>query len=416
MKNYVLMALVCIHLGAVAQQGQEIRLTGRSNSAAAMQQPYVILISADGFRWDFAEQFGATNLLKLRQQGVQARYLRPGFPSLTFPNHYSIVTGLYPSGHGIVDNNFFDPALQRRYAMNNKKAVQDGIFYGGVPLWTLAEQQQMLAASYFWVGSEAPIGGSFQTYRFPYTEHAPIGERIAGVKAWLQLPDAERPHLITFYMPEVDHAAHSHGVAAAETGAAVKFVDDAIGQLVQAIAPLGLPVNFIFVSDHGMTEVRTDKWLSLPPSVDTAKFVVAAGDVVIHLYAKNHDDIAPAYRKLKKEARHFRVYRAEEVPTRWHYAKKDDRYGRIGDLILVAERPYVFNLSAKKLTPGKHGYDPALRDMRGVFYAWGPAFRPNRTIRGFDNIHIYPLVARILGLRITQAVDGRAEVLEGLLR
>ncbi|WP_129716246.1 ectonucleotide pyrophosphatase/phosphodiesterase [Pedobacter sp. SYP-B3415] len=416
MKNYVLAGLMFMHLAVFAQHKTGISVPQRFNSRQAMVRPYVILISADGFRWDLAEKFQASNLLALRKNGVHAKYLQSAYPSLTFPNHYSIVTGMYPSRHGIVDNNFFDPKLNRFYASNDTAAVRDASFYGGVPLWTLAEQQQMLAASYFWVGSEAPVGGMFQTYYYPFTTAGSIAQRIAGVKAWLQLPPPQRPHLLTFYFREVDHAAHYYGADSPETGAAVHFVDQAVGDLVRTVDSLKLDVNYIFVSDHGMTSVLTDRSLGLPSAVDTAQFIVPPGEALVHLYAKDPKNVQPVYSKLKAEARHYKVYLAGELPRRWHYAKQDDTYNRIGDIVLVPDHPYIFNLSGKMVTPGKHGYDPELRDMRGVFYAWGPAFKTKKRIAGFENIHIYPLIARILGLTISQPVDGRIEVLKSILR
>jgi len=179
------------------------------NDPSQYKKPYVILISADGFRADFAEKYDATFLQTISQNGVRAKYMQPSYPSVTFPNHYTIVTGLYPAHHGLVDNTYIDVASGQQYSMANKKMVSEGKWYGGTPLWVLAEQQKMLSASFFWVASEADIQGIKPTYHYIYNEKTNIGTRIQAVKNWLMLPEDRRPHMITFYFPDVDHDAHT---------------------------------------------------------------------------------------------------------------------------------------------------------------------------------------------------------------
>lgn len=400
-----------------AQDTTQQIIPGRSNSQLQEQKPYVILISADGFRADLAEKYHATNLLRLRAQGVAAAYMQSSYPSLTFPNHYTIVTGLYPSHHGLVDNSFYDGSRQEQYGMNNKKMVADSSWYGGTPLWVLAEQQHMLSASFYWVASESNIQGKKPTYYYNYNDKISIDSRIQTVKHWLQLPEAQRPHLITFYFPEVDHQEHTYGPDSKEAEEAVHFVDESIGKMVAAIDSLHLPVNFVFVSDHGMTKVDNDKAIPLPAAIDTTKFRVPYGDALLHLYAKDPSAIQPTYEALKKEAVNFDVYLATNLPDRWHYSKKDDRYNRIGDIILVPHLPGFFNIGSKpNKNPGKHGFDPAIPDMHASFYAWGPAFKQHLMIDGFENIHVYPLIAKILGLHYdANAIDGKLQVLQPIL-
>jgi len=421
MKN--VQKIICVFICSVqltfltAQDTTQQVVSGRHNSKEQETKPYVILISADGFRFDLAEKYHATNLLKLRQQGVAAKYMTPSFPSVTFPNHYTIVTGLYPSHHGLVDNTFYDWPRQATYSMGNKKFVADGTWYGGTPLWVLAEKQQMVSASFYWVASESNIQNTNPTYYYIYNDKIPIDSRIQTVKDWLQLPEDKRPHLITFYFPEVDHAEHDYGTESKQTEDAVHFVDESVGKLNAAVASLHLPVNFIFVSDHGMTNVDTVHSISRPLSIDTSKFIVPFGDVLIHMYAKNKNDIQPAYEALKKEATDYDVYLAENMPARWHYSKADDRYNRLGDIILVARLPEIFNFSRRRVTPGKHGYDNAFPDMRASFYAWGPAFKNNMVIDGFENVNVYPLIAHILGLTYpANSIDGKFEVLQDILK
>jgi predicted AlkP superfamily pyrophosphatase or phosphodiesterase len=392
-------------------------IPGRFNSPAQEQKPYVILISADGFRYDLADKYNATNLLRLRGEGVAAEYMQPSFPSLTFPNHYTIVTGLYPAHHGLADNGFYDEQRKSFYGMGNKAAVADSSWYTGTPLWVLAEKQQMISASFYWVASESAIQGIRPTYYYVYNDKIGIDSRIQTVKNWLQLPEDKRPHFITFYLPEVDHAEHMYGTDSKQAADAVHFIDESIGKMVTVIDSLHLPVNFIFVSDHGMTNVDTASTLPLPSAIDTAKFRVPWGDALVHLYAKNKADILPTYKAIKKQAVDFDVYLINKTPKRWHYRKKDDAFDRIGDMLLVPKLPKVFSISRRPTTPGKHGFDPAIIDMHASFYAWGPAFKQHMKIDGFENVHVYPLVAKILGLSYdSHAIDGKLSVLKPVLK
>ncbi len=412
----LLFFVACLAEPTLAQDTTQQIIAGRTNGKNQYKKPYVILISADGFRADFADKYHAVNLLRLRNQGVRTAYMQPSFPSVTFPNHYSIVTGLYPAHHGLVDNSFYDAARDTTYSMSNKKQVPDSYWYGGTPLWVLAEKQHLLSASFYWVASEANIQNTMPTYHYIYNDKIKIETRIQVVKNWLQLPENKRPHFITFYFPEVDHAAHLYGPDSKQTDTAVHFVDEAIGKLFAMTDSLQLPVNFIFVSDHGMTKVDNKNLLRLPAAVDTAMFYVPSGDALVHLYAKDKKDVIPTYLALQKEAKDFDVYLSEDMPHKWHYSRKDDHYNRIGDILLIPKWPKIFNLGTKATSPGKHGYDPGFPDMHASFYAWGPAFRKRIQVKPFENIHIYPLIANILGLPYAKdMIDGKAEVLRGAL-
>ncbi len=412
-------AFLAVFLAArpcMAQDTAQKIIPGRVNSPEQQKKPYVILISADGFRYDLADKYHAVNLLRLRKQGVAAAYMQPSFPSLTFPNHYTLVTGLYPAHHGLADNSFYDAHRQSFYGMSDKEAVADGSWYGGTPLWVLAEKQQMISASFYWVASESDIQGVRPTYYYIYSDKVDIGTRIRTVKNWLQLPPEKRPHLITFYFPEVDHAEHTYSPDSKEAAAAVRFVDSSIGKLVAAVDSLHLPVNFIFVADHGMTKVDITAPIRLPSAIDSSKFFIPWGDALVHLYAKDKKDILPTYNAIKKQAIYFDAYLTDQTPLRWHYRVKDDVFHRAGDIILVAKPPHAFSISGKKLTPGKHGFDPALPDMRASFYAWGPAFKKQYRLPGFENVHVYPLVAHILGLQVNEPIDGKLSVLQPALK
>lgn len=390
-------------------------VTGRKNAPAQQQKPYVILISADGFRYDYAEKYQATNLLRLSAQGVRAASMIPSFPSVTFPNHYTLVTGLYPSHHGLVGNSFYDPAKKDSYSMSAKDKVRDSSWYGGTPLWVLAEEQQMLAASLFWVGSEAAEKGIRPTYYYNYNEVIPVDRRIQIVKEWLSLPEDKRPHLITFYLSEPDHAGHRYGPDAPETEQAVKMVDSVVRQLTEMVKTIGLPVNFVFVSDHGMTAVDQEHPLAMPNAIDREKFIIPSSGTMIDLHAKNKADILPLYEQLKKEEKDYKVYLKTDMPEHFHYGEKDDRMNRIGDILVIPEWPKVF--SNRKPGAGYHGFDPAqVKNMHATFFTWGPNIRNGLKIPSFENVNVYPMVAEILKLNITEPIDGKKEVLHSILK
>ncbi|NIG57299.1 alkaline phosphatase family protein [Chitinophaga sp. Cy-1792] len=373
------------------------------------------MISIDGFRYDYAEKYHAENLLRLSGAGVRALAMQPAFPSLTFPNHYSIITGLYPAHHGLVDNTFYDRKRKETYRVGDTVTVPDGSWYGGTPLWVLAEKQKMVSASYFWVGSEAAIQNIRPTYYFKYHEKTSNDQRIQQVVNWLKMPEETRPHLITFYFPEVDHAGHSFGPESEQVRAAVLQVDSAIGKMADAVSKLNLPVSFVIVSDHGMTNVDTQHTLSLPDTSIVKALKVAPGGEKVLLYGNNEEEISTAYKFLKQNENHYTAYLKQETPVRWHYGQ-EDIYNRIGDIILVAEPGYAFSFSKRAMHVGHHGFDNNLTDMNAIFMAWGPAFKENTRIATFENVNVYPLVARILGLDITQPIDGKLEVLESILK
>lgn len=385
------------------------------NSVAQQKKPYVILISADGFRHDYAQKYKATNLLALSKNGVQAESMIPGYPSVTFPNHYSIATGLYPSHHGLVNNTFYDKKKNDKYSMGAKDKVRDGSWYGGTPLWVLAEQQQMLAANMFWVGSEAEIKNKRATYYYDFNEKIKVDQRIQAVKEWLSLPEERRPHLITFYVSEPDHSGHSYGPEAPETERAVKMVNSIIYKLTEAVKTTGLPVNYVFVSDHGMTAVDRENPIPMPKEIDMEKFTIPSSGTMVDIQAKNKADIMPLYNELKKVAKDYDVYLKADVPAELHYSAKDDRMDRIGDILLLPHWPKVF--SNRKPGAGYHGFEPLkVKDMHATFLAWGPAFKNNVKIPSFENVNVYPLIAEILGLKITEEIDGKKSVLNGILK
>lgn len=384
-----------------------------ANAPAQQDKPYVLLISLDGFRYDYAERDHAANLLALGQRGVTAKALIPSFPTTTFPNHYTIVTGLYPAHHGIVDNSFWDPARQAEFKSSNSASTTEGSWWGGTPLWVLAEQQGMRAASFFWPGSDADIQHTRPTYFYKYDGKIPNEQRVAQVIEWLKLPKAERPHFITLYFSDVDHAGHTFGPDAQQTRDAVRSVDAVLGKLFSAVRATGVPLDIFVVSDHGMAAVTGD--VDMSKLADLSGVETAANGTDFKFYSSDPKKIDQLYSELHGRDPRFEVYRPGQIPERRHYA--DNR--RIGDLLALAIAPVVLHLTSKpgQTEPkGMHGYDVArMPEMRGIFFAAGPDLKAGLTVDEFQNIHIYPLIADILGLTMPSGIDGQFSVLAPIL-
>jgi len=392
-----------------------IHVDNGPNSAQAQAQHYVVLVSLDGFRWDYAKRDGAKHLLALGKHGVWApEGMLPSYPSLTFPNHYTIVTGLYPERHGLVANSFYDETKQARYAIADPQAVTDGTWYSGTPLWSLAESQGMRTACLFWPGSEAKIAGFQPTYYLHFDNKIDDKARIQQVLAWLRLPAVDRPHFITLYYSEPDHEGHEFGPDAAETKAAVLKVDGLIGELKAGLDATGLPVDLVVVSDHGMAKSQ-GSWINLDQFADLTGFETAGA----LLYGKTEEDRARVYDQLKKASPQFVVYRRKDVPASLNYRDNP----REGDPVVIANGAYAIRAHAPPAgkpdqppTAGMHGFDPhKVPEMKASFFAAGPDIVHGKTVAPFENVNLYPWLAHLLGLNPPKT-DGTLNVLAGTLR
>jgi alkaline phosphatase D len=390
------------------------------NTAWAQGQHYVVLVSLDGFRWDYARRDNATHLLAIGKAGVWAPDgMLPSYPSLTFPNHFTIVTGLYPEHHGLVANSFLDPARGARYSMADSQTVTDGSWYSGVPLWSLAESQGMRTACLLWVGSEAKIAGYRPSYYATFdsdTQATPQAEqaRIDDTLALLRLPAAGRPHFIAIYFSEPDHEGHEFGPDAPQTRAAVLRMDAIVGKLEAALKSTRLPIDLVVVSDHGMVKSQGD-WVDLDQFADLAGFETAGS----LLYGKTEDDRARVYNQLKHASSQFVVYRLRDVPARLNF----NRNPRAGDPVIVAAGPYAIRAHAPRSgqpdrppAAGMHGFDVReIPEMKAGFFAAGPDLVAGKTVAPFENVNLYPWLAHMLGLQAPKS-DGSLNILSGTLR
>lgn len=381
------------------------------------ERPYVIVVSVDGMHPEFLERVPTPNFDRLAASGVAAEALIPVYPSKTFPNHYTIATGLYADRHGLVDNSFYDPELDAMYRLRDREAVRDGRFYGGEPIWVTAERQGVTTASYFWVGTEAPVQGVQPTYFRYFDGSVPNEARVDTVLYWLSLPEVERPNLVMLYFSEPDATAHDHGPAAAEVDSMVMEIDGVLGRLLDGVAalPVAEQVHVVVVSDHGMAEVPEGNVIVLEELVDLTGVRVVYNTTQVLLYfdgqeARRQEVLAT----LRERLENARVYPRDETPARWHYRDNP----RIGDLVVVAELGWVLRWpgGGAFTARGMHGWDPHLPEMQGIFMAAGPRLRMRETVPAFESVHIYPLLARLLDLEPATGIDGRLETISHLLR
>lgn len=395
-------------------------LAGRAQPSAPDLRPTVILISIDGWRWDYAQKYSAPAISRLLARGISAPLI-PGFPSKTFPNHYSIVTGLYPGEHGIVGNTVKDPPTGRRLTMSNTAEVQSPMWWGGEPLWVTAQRAGQIAAAVFWPGSEAPLGGSGVRYWAPYDGTLPGTARVDRVLGWLDLPQAARPTLLMLYFSDVDTAGHAAGPDSDAVGRAVRRVDGHVDRLIRGLSRRHLEdtVNIVIVSDHGMAEGTTDRVVVLDDYVSLQGVDVVDLNPTVGLFPPPGRE-ETIYRALAGAHPRLKVYRREESPEHWHYRN----HPRIPPIVGVADEGWQVmrrqTLAAllaghRRRTSGVHGYDPNVPSMRGIFIGAGPAFRVNTRVSAFENVHLYNALARVLGVTPSPN-SGDESVARALLR
>lgn len=407
----ILTAVVCLALSASGV----VEVPNPPNAAEQQAKHYVVLVSLDGFRYDYPSKYNAKNLRAMAARGASAPDgMIPSYPSVTFPNHFAIATGLYPEHHGIVANSFYDPARKEFFSFTDPKSESDGSWYTGTPLWVLAEQQGMRTASFFWPSSDAEIQGKRPSYYFaPYDDSFPDDKRVQQVLSWLRLPPEKRPHFIALYFPETDEAGHKFGPDSPQVGDAVQRVDEAVGELSKGIAATKLPVDLIVLSDHGM-ETQVGGWVTLHRWADLSQFETVGA----MLYPKSDVDAQRVYQSLLGASDTFKVYRRANVPEYLHYNSNP----REGDPVVVATGPYsivAYDPNAaggsRKPNLGGHGFDPRqMPSMKAIFFAAGPDIRSGVTMPSFENVDVYPLIARILGLH-TGSIDGALAPVEGIL-
>jgi predicted AlkP superfamily pyrophosphatase or phosphodiesterase len=414
-------------------------LTGSAGVNAANQRskPYLILISLDGFKAEYMDRLELPNLRRLAGRGTRARAMVPVFPSLTFPNHYSLVTGLHPQHHGIVNNRFYDPARKDTYVYAEERTATDGSWYGGEPIWVTAESQGMVAACYFWPGSEAAIKGVRPTTYNNYTSEMPHEVRVRTVLSWLEEPVERRPHMITLYFSELDETSHDHPLESPEVVKAAQSVDTAVGQLMDGVdrLPIRDQVYLVVTSDHGMVNTSTAQTVRLDSILD-AKDLGSIEAGFSGPVASLHLSGEAAYHRALRDRINARVargtaYLRQELPARFNYSSNP----RAGDVIVVMDEGWTMSVprpaartppapaadaaprqtakpAAAERPPrerwGAHGWDNSFPSMRALFLIAGPGIRQGEIVEEVRNVDVYPLMTELLQLRPASGIDGEA--------
>jgi predicted AlkP superfamily pyrophosphatase or phosphodiesterase len=392
--------------------------TGGVNELRHIPGEYLVLVSFDGFRADYFELYDTPTFDRVIDRGAWAEGLIPSYPSLTFPSHYTIATGLWPENHGLVGNAIHDPVQDRDFYFRNSEDVSDGTWYGGEPIWATAENQGMVSASYFWVGAEAEIAGARPTFWYPYDGSVTGEQKVDRVLEWLALPEENRPHVITLYFPDVDGAGHGNGPLSSEVEAAVRRVDGYLDRLIRGISTLrhGDRVNLVLVSDHGMAEAPPAETAYIDlSSFPAARFVGGGASAAIHV------DGGPA--EIRRVADAVRdqvpadidVHLRDEAPRELHIAGT----ARAGDILVVPP----IGVTVAEFRPGAgpgggprwtHGWVPDDPIMHGIFVAAGPRIREGARLRPVRAVDVYPFLTALVGLEAPD-VDGDPSVLGSLI-
>ncbi|MEP1551436.1 MAG: ectonucleotide pyrophosphatase/phosphodiesterase [Paraglaciecola sp.] len=398
-----------------------------SNIAVADQsQPLVLMIGVDGLRADSLERASAPNLQLLAENGVRAN-MYPAMPSKTFVNFYSLATGLHPKNHGMVSNYFYDRKLGETF--NRTKHTNDPAWWGGEPIWITAEKQGVTSATYFWVGSEVAVDSIKPSYWKPFNQSKDYGERVDEVLQWFALPNEKRPRLVTLYFSAVDSAAHTFGVGSLEELAAIKKVDDHIGDLIAGLIALGLyeDTNLVIVADHGMANLSDDRVVNLDKWVDLSHFIIpdwsSTKNTVYAPYLNLYGDkveVEKAFVKLTNKHPNMKVLRRGNFPKDYHF----DHLDRGPDLMLLADVGWTLYGSKNRLPPAPlkgsgrsiatHGYDNKHPLMQATFIASGKAFKAGVRVKPFDNIEVYNILSCILDL-VPANNDGKLKHVEDML-
>ena len=386
--------------------------------------PYVLMVSFDGFRYDYTQMAHTPNFDRLEADGVKAESLIPIFPSLTFPNHYSIATGAYAGTHNITGNSFYDKQYHEKYSLYDKETVRDAKFYKSEPIWVTAERQEVKSASFYWVGTEAPIKGYFPSIFKYYDGSVPFYTRVDSIISWLKLPEEIRPKLTMLYFSEPDQTGHDSGVHNPEIVESVEEMDVLLGYLLNKLKTLKIYpyLNIVIVSDHGMIDIGKDHLLILDDFISRpgSLFINGRGALVQFDLKKGEEKYKNTFLTELKEIPHCRIWKKDEIPIRFHFNN-----GNTGEYLLLADEGWFITTQAEMedndfTLIGMHGYDPQSPNMHGIFYAVGPDLKSGLQIPKFENIHIYPLICELLEIKpysgIEDSPQGDLQVLQDILQ
>lgn len=379
---------------------------------------YTVIISLDGNRWDYPQYYNTEFFDSLATVGVSAR-MEPSFPASTFPNHYTLATGLVPDHHGLVNNSFWDPGREYSYSMSDPACRYDPYYYGGEPIWITAQRQGVKTGNVYWVGSDIPIKDEYPTYYRNWDEdpHWDFEERVDEIVRLMSLPESERPRLVMGYFDEPDHTGHVYGPISPETKEMVEHMDSLMHGLYLRLKalPYGDRINFIVLSDHGMEEISPERFVSWHNEIPEGWAENVKGTSPTSIFVKE-GYVDSLYNRLSK-VEHLSVWKHGEVPGELNYGTSE----RLGDLIVAPDLGWQFASSPSK-NNGAHGYSPKEPDMMVMFRAVGPDFKEGYEApftegeqSAFRNVDIYPLLCKLLGIK-PAATDGKLERIVNILK
>ncbi len=379
---------------------------------AQQSEPITILVSIDGFRPDYLDRGITPRLSELRETGVFAP-MRPSFPSKTFPNHYTIVTGLRPDHHGITGNAMIDPARPgQMFSLGNPAQSLDPFWWDQAePIWVTAENAGIRTGTMFWPGSEVAIRGVRPQNWQRFDQNISNVQRVNAVLDWQRRPADIRPRFVTLYFDTVDMAGHIHGIAAPETDTAITEVDTRIGELVDGLAAMNRPANIIITSDHGMAPIATTRVIQLDELIDPAFYTLVASGPYAAIEPLTGTD-ALAFDAFIQPHEHMRCTRREDLAEHLEYGSNP----RVAAIICLADPGWVIISGEPRypVTGGAHGWDHLHPDMRATFLANGPAFAGASDPEIIDNIDVYSILARLIGVTPLPN-DGDPAVADALL-
>lgn len=362
-------------------------------------QHALVLVGLDGFRADYLDRLPAPTLRALAARGVRAERLIPSFPSKTYPNHFTLVTGRYPVSHGIVANDMYDPALDAWFSLEDRAAVRDARWWQAEPIWVTAERRGVRTAPLDWPGSEAPIAGIRPAAWVPYDHDLAPAARVSRVLDLLAQPAHERPRLLTLYLHEVDDAGHEFGPGSPELAAAVAEADAVVGELLAGLERLGLAgtTDVVVLADHGMAATPPGNAIVLDELIDPAAVRVVTLSPVVQLWPPE-GQVEATLASLRRAHPHLAVYARDELPRRLRYSGNP----RIPPIVALADEGWYVTTRAEAAErapdAGEHGYDPALPSMGALFVAAGPSFREGVVLPPFENVQVYPMLCSALGI------------------
>ena len=370
-----------------------------SIAVVATSETYTVVISLDGCRWDYPQWYNTPFFDRMANEGT-ASSLIPCFPSKTFPNHYSLATGLTPEHHGLIANEFMDCETGYDFTLSNRIMKKEPKYFGGEPIWLTAQRQGVRTAIFYWAGSDVKIHNSYPDTYLDYDQkpRLTLEQRCNKVIECLQRSKHKRPQLIMVYMNEPDKSGHNYGPHSRETRRAVEHMDSLMGNLYSRITqlPIGKQVNFIVLSDHGMAWVDQSHKIELRPLLGNLPYK-AYGSVPVNIYAswdnvEQHEATVDSICQRLQGVPHLRAWRKEQVPAYLHYTE----HGCIGDVVAVPDLGWV--VYDKPINSGgMHGYDPAYTDMWAMFRAIGPNIR-HAQVKPFRNVSVYALLCNLLGI------------------